>query len=596
MIFRFYKLLRLLAYPLRRNIVFFAFMFLLFSVTRWFEDVQPDETGLYHLELFFDLYAVCAVISLLPRRARRWARSLVYIFCYVIVLCEAFLVERFHLFYSPVTLQLLLETNPDESREFLSSYLWSAALWRVTWVYGLILLFNALTSIFLRPLLQLLRRRFRGGTAAVVTFDTLASLILLYSISVSAAEKAKMWKFFSLKDTVLIERTDMRAFYSPFYRITFSLKHLQVSARELEVLRKNMRALRVDSCDYRVPNIVLIIGESYNKHHSSLYGYRHNTTPWQSRLQKNGSLVAFSDAVTPWNVTSNAFKNFMSTHAADEKGSWAEGVLFPALLRRAGYRVAFLSTQFYKSPNLGAVDFNGSFFLNDTELDTLCFDHRNKFRTRLDNTLVRKLKDYEPSRYNFIIFHGMGQHLTYNLRYPNDSAHTRFTPADYDYRTDLNEEEKQVVAHYDNATLYNDEVVARVCSYFRKWDVAVIYISDHGEEVYDELHTFGRQHDSRISPQLARNEFEIPLEIWFSKTFRRKHPDIVRAARKAKDRPFASDNLPHLVLGLAGIHCPYYRADRDLLHESYRTDRPRILKEKVDYDSLMKPYYEKNAR
>ena len=594
MIQRLYEGLRYLAYPVRRNLVFFVFMFLLFRITRWFEDVSPDEDGLYFLELFFDLYVVCAVISLLPKRVRFWARIVVYILSYLIVVVEAFIVERFHLFYSPVTLQLFMETNPNEAGEFLNAYLWSKALWRVTWVYGLILLFNVLTAFALRPLLFLLRKHFRGVSTTLVAFNVFVPLMMAYSLHATANEKIKIWRFFMLKDTVQIERTDMRAFYSPFYRILFSLKHLQVSAIELETLRKNMRSLKVDSCSHHTPNIVLIIGESYNKHHSSVYGYSLPTTPWQCQLKANGSLVPFSDAITPWNVTSNAFKNFMSTHSTDQKGSWADGVLFPALFRRAGYKVAFLSSQFYKSPNLGIVDFNGSFFMNDAELDTMCFDHRNPFRAKYDRTLISKLSKYEPEKYNLVIFHGMGQHQEYKKRFPANYA--KFTKEDYASRSDLNDEEKQIVADYDNATLYNDEVMVRVCSFFRKWDVIVVYMPDHGEEVYDELHTFGRDHNANIVPELARNEFEIPLEIWFSKSFRRNHPDVVRAVKNAKDRPFSSDDLPHLLLGLAGIHCSYYSPERDLLHDKYNGNRKRLLKDRIDYDVLMKPYYQKHKK
>ena len=59
------------------------------------------------------------------------------------------------------------------------------------------------------------------------------------------------------------------------------------------------------------------------------------------------------------------FKDVLSTHSTDQKGSWIDGVLIPGVLKKAGYKVAFITSQFYKSPNLGVVDFNGSFFLND---------------------------------------------------------------------------------------------------------------------------------------------------------------------------------------------------------------------------------------
>lgn len=77
------------------------------------------------------------------------------------------------------------------------------------------------------------------------------------------------------------------------------------------------------------------------------------------------------------------------------------------------------------------------------------------------------------------------------------------------------------------------------------------------------------------------------MTMWFSPSFYQNHPDVVHAARRASSRPFMSDDLSHLLMGLAGISCPYYDVHRDLLHDSFRVSRPRLLKNKYDYDSLL---------
>ena len=100
--------------------------------------------------------------------------------------------------------------------------------------------------------------------------------------------------------------------------------------------------MKVDSCSYKSPNIVLIIGESYGKHHSQQYGYFMPTTPRQIKREKSGLLVPFSDVVAPWNLTSFVFKNVFSLHVVERKGSWCDYPLFPSLFRKAG-----LSCYFY---------------------------------------------------------------------------------------------------------------------------------------------------------------------------------------------------------------------------------------------------------
>ena len=179
-----------------------------------------------------------------------------------------------------------------------------------------------------------------------------------------------------------------------------------------------MDTARVDSVTPGTTDIVVVIGESYNKHHAGLYGYRKRTTPQLDRLRRKGELTVFDDVVTPWNLTSNAFKSFLSTHSADTPGTWADGVLFPLLFRRAGFKVAFVTNQFYKSLSQGSIDFNGSFFLNDPHLDSLCFDFRNTFRSRDDRSITQLLKDYTPGRRNLYLLHLWGQHMEYDRRYP----------------------------------------------------------------------------------------------------------------------------------------------------------------------------------
>ena len=65
------------------------------------------------------------------------------------------------------------------------------------------------------------------------------------------------------------------------------------------------------------------------------------------------------------------------------------------------------------------------------------------------------------------------------------------------------------------------------------------------------------------------------------------HPDLVRRVQTAKDRPFMTDDLPHMIIALAGISCPYYDPRRDLLSDSFNTRRPRLIKRQYDYDRLV---------
>ena len=579
-----YRAFKSLAAPLRKECVFFVFMYIVFVAARILESPTSHTPAcVFYLENAADLYILCALLCAVPRKARLWARTIIYVIGYAAAISEGFVHERFHLFFGPITIQLVSETTPGETSEFLASYLKGWALWKTLLIYVPIIAANAASEAFKGKLGTLLGKNIPQGVKTVANIAV--PIAVAACLACSAGEKAQMLKFFTSRDTDEAEHADSHAFHTPFYRIVFSTKFLSLSSGELERMRENMRNIKIDSCKRTVKNIILYIGESYNKHHSQLYGYNLETTPHQKAMADEGSLVVFKDAVTPWNVTSNVFKDVLSTHSTDQSGSWTDGVLIPGVLKKAGYKVAFITSQFYKSPNLGVVDFNGSFFLNDREIERECFDYRNKYRKAYDTTLVGEIDKFPAGECNFIIFHGMGQHQEYSKRFGKGGVH--FTAGDYPSRNDLTVYEKQIVADYDNATRYNDKVVKMLCNRFRNEDAVVVYLPDHGEEVFDRLHSYGRDHNAEVSADIAYSEFEVPFEIWFSPKARQKHAEIYDAARNAAGKPFSTDDLPHLLMGLAGISSPLYDARRDLLSPAFNASRKRILKRTVDYDSLM---------
>jgi heptose-I-phosphate ethanolaminephosphotransferase len=109
---------------------------------------------------------------------------------------------------------------------------------------------------------------------------------------------------------------------------------------------------------------------------------------------------------------------------------------------------------------------------------------------------------------------------------------------------------------------------------------------DHGEEVFDELKTFGRLHDTVISKEMAKNEFQIPFWIYCSNRYQELHPIIVESIKNATNRRFFSDDLPHLLLYLGGITCRGYRESCNILKQNFDINRKRLLRGQIDYDKI----------
>ena len=613
---------RLLLKPIALNAVFFVTMYVLGVLCAFLTLPEQKGSHLYDnlfSELFLDIYLTCVLLSLMPSRMRRWVRGLFYVVLYTVAIIDVFCFWKFSSSLTPTMLLLVGETNSREAGDFFNTYLSTDVIFSpIGWLLLLILfhilfvcrqwLYKFIPESYKRFLqnatekLRLFacryRLRFVGGIAVLALFIT--GVINSYN------NKVQMTRLMTA-DTIgtvehILTEQNRACFYLPIYRLAFSVYSNHLASQQVNRCIAAAKTVKVDSCSYQSPNIVLIIGESYGKVHSQLYGYKYPTTPRQVKLERSGLLTRFSDVVSCWNLTSFVFKNVLSMHVVGQKGEWCDYALFPELFKKAGYNVTFLTNQFLPQAKEAIYDFSGGFFLNNPELSKFLFTTRNKSLHRFDEGLLadydglvksgdivinnardRKSAAKDP---NLIIFHLIGQHVNYRTRVPNDRR--VFTAADYaESRPDLSERRRRVLADYDNACLYNDSIVASIIKRFENTNSIVIYMPDHGEECYEPGRNFiCRNHSADVDWPLAHYEFEVPFWIYCTHRYAVTHPEIFKAIKDAKDKRFMTDALPHMLVWLAGISAKDYRPEYNLLSPQYNERRPRILKHVADYDKL----------
>ena len=591
--------------PIKDNASFFFFMYLIGILVSYAElPTNNPDAAVYSnlwLELFLDLYVICIILTLFPLKIRRWIRAFLYIIAYCTSLTDLFCWVKFQSTLNPSMLLLVGETDEREASEFFSSYFTSDLIFSSVGLLLLVMLIHILTT-FLKKVKLSPAISYKVTVAKQIinhSYHILGGVCLVFlgwAIESSAHNKKEMVQMFSLDTIGSVEHelttSDCAQFYLPVYRLAFSIFSNELASQQVDRLIEAKDKMSVDSCSFKSPNIVLIIGESYGKLHSQQYGYFMPTTPRQIKREKSGLLVPFSDVVAPWNLTSFVFKNVFSLHVVGEKGEWCDYPLFPSLFRKAGYHVTFITNQFLPKAKQAVYDFSGGFFLNHPELSEAMFDSRNQQLYRFDRGL---LDDYDKNQqqhntdHNLIIFHLLGQHVKYNQRFPSDRRH--FKAEDYEKkRADLDGKQRNVLADYDNAVLYNDSIVDAIIRRFEDKEAIIIYMPDHGEECYEGNRGFiCRNHSAAIDYDLAHYEFEIPFWIFCSYKYAAKHPDIYKEIIGAKNRRFMTDALPHMLLYLAGIHTKDYHAEYNILSPQYNEMRPRILKNTTDYDKLTRP-------
>lgn len=580
--------------PIQANLVFFLFLYILGITTTLVESFTFN----FKIPIFsffswtFDLYVICAFMMIVPQKMRPITKGLVAFVFYFFSIVEVFCVELFRARITPDILTVVIETNNQESSEFLDKYVSFTLLESGLGFVLFVMVLHILLELFLPQI--------RYGLSLIRIIHNkrihlLARILMTCFLAISCY--SSLGSRINVISLMFVEDVDEADNYvsnfsqnTPLNNFLFSVKMLKLSSTSLDVLIETQQYVTVDSCSYTSPNIVLVIGESYIKDHSQLYGYPLSTTPLQQERTDtigSGRLIPFSDVISPYNLTSRLFKSVFSLHSVDDQSDWSHFPLFPVLFRNAGYNVTLITNQFVQSINADIFNITGGLFINHPKLSDYQFDHRNTVTHQYDMGVLEdydSLKAFEADN-NLTIFHLKGQHIDFNKRFPPETR--QFDVSDYSFRIDLSDYEKRLVADYDNATRYNDIVLDSIIRKFENKDAILIYMPDHGEECYDELHRLGRIPGEVFSPEVLRQEYRIPFWIWCSQRFIDNHPHFFEDVKAAKDRPFMIDDLPHMLLYLAGIHCDSYRVERNVLSNHYNTSRKRLIRGFVEYDEIV---------
>ena len=497
----------------------------------------------------------------------------------VILFSELLTVFFYHSNFTIYVVLLLFETNVGESTEFIHAALAHPGSWYAVTI-------TILTGVAACYLARYSRKPFKYKKALAF----MAFALVVWSGIRQVSAYYKLFRCFSSASTTVCNDTRyIPHLNTPFVRLAYGAAFNIAASAELDVLEATVAATTVDSCSYRCPLIVLVIGESFNKHHTPLYEKDYlPTTPLLMQQQEKGNLVVYTDAVAPFNFTSNAFKYMFSTWDEESGDEWTGHTLFPAVFKKAGYCVDFFTNQFAMAQT-DMWDFAGGTIFNHHGLSELQFTHRNPDIFDYDGELLHELPptDSLTAHPTLLIVHLRGQHVKYDNRYPQ--AYAKFTPNDE--KTPFGGQTgREIAAHYDNATLYNDAVVNTVFEMLKNTDGIGIYLSDHGEEVYDWRDKYERTNERTITPEIARYQYEIPLMFYMSDSFKEHHPDVAEAVKTSADRPFISSDLCHLLFYLGGISIPDYQEKRNILSPQYDKTRKRIIGSSTDYDELMRNF------
>ena len=469
-------------------------------------------------------------------------KKIVFTVLFVLFFIETFTYFRFDSRFNPSILTIILQTSVQEISEFIKTFIFSYS----------ILFFIFLTVIIYYILFILLF----NYTKVIGYLHKLQLLILSANI------------LFGLSLFVLPLPFPLG--HNTVNELLVSINFVRNKHQEIEIMKQMLRKIEIyDSSETDIaPVIVLVIGESFNKYHSSLYGYNLPTSPYLEKERDMGQLIVYSNAKSPTNGTSFAMRYVFTLKSCDNDSSFErQCILMPGVFRKADYSVHYFDNQYTRSSG-GALDYSCGYFLNPQYINDLCFDYRNTETTQYDGDFIEKYKNHFSKKSKSLnIIHLMGQHFDAENRYPDS-----FRIFDYHHisNSNLEQSQRQKVAVYDNATRYNDYVLSKIIHYFSDTDAIVVYFSDHGEQIYDgKKHYFGRSFGSIHDEETIKNVYEVPFIIWYSPLFKEKHLEKCQALVDSKDDMICIDDIPYLLFDLAGIDFNYSCKQRSFINHSY---------------------------
>ncbi|MDR1007317.1 MAG: phosphoethanolamine transferase [Campylobacteraceae bacterium] len=221
----------------------------------------------------------------------------------------------------------------------------------------------------------------------------------------------------------------------------------------------------VEKHESKAKNIVLVIGESVNPWHFSLFGYDRATTPFLDGLRGDYGFD-YQEGVSSGVSTHSSMAFFLN--GVREPGNIKEIKsktfnLF-RLAKKQGFSTFFVSAQ----------DAKTAYEIGNQYIDKILTKEENLFlfKTKRDEGLLDVLDKLTLYDKNFIVVQMRTPHAPYKDNYDKGSDFDVFSGKD------------DRVDTYDNSILYFDFVLKNIFDYFKKYmenDGYFIFISDHGQ-------------------------------------------------------------------------------------------------------------------
>ena len=454
--------------------------------------------------------------------------------------------------FSQSVLFIIFESNPAEASEYIEQYLaWWMLPSLLAYSLGAFGLWRVIRPLEMSPV-------GRQATIALIV----ATLFLQPAIKMAQKRSFDSQNYAE----ALVNRLEPAVPWQLL--IGFSRYREQLAnIRSLQEHRESIPPIAnmVDARAGKPTTLVLVIGESTNRSHMSLYGYPRQTSPELDAMRDQ--LVVFNRAFASRPYTIEALQQIL-TFADQEKPELH--LTQPSLMnimKQAGYKTYWITNQ----QTLTKRNTMLTSFSEQMDEQIYLNNSRSQNSYNFDGNVLEpfsKILDDGAER-RFIVVHLLGTHMRYQYRYPPEYAF-------FNDRKDLpewvSEAQMPLINQYDNAVRYNDHVVATLIKQLAaaKTDSLLSYFSDHGEDVYDSPnHDFIGRNEAKPTPPM----YAVPFFLWSSPHW--KTNDRLRFD-KLVDRTYQTSHFIHTWADLAGLRLDGFDPSKSIVNKQFK-ERPVLV-------------------
>lgn len=273
---------------------------------------------------------------------------------------------------------------------------------------------------------------------------------------------------------------------------------------------------------------VLIVGESAQRKHMSVYGYDVATTPFLDNLKNNSDeLHIFDSVISPASFTRDAIRMTLSFATPINKAPFWENMNVMDLANNAGYETIWIGNQ----AQFGLQDIYASRV--SVSADKRLYNkeaHKKGYRIEDLNLVPVFRENLKKNEKQFIILHLTGSHMYYNNKY--DEIDTKALGS------------KGATNEYDKSIHHTDRVIAQLYDVVKDQGdtFTILYYSDHAEVV-----NLGHGMSDRY-----KDQFTIPLVVISDMPDRSNYFELISKYYNESTKRLSSTSLIYFLSEMIG--------------------------------------------